>query len=121
MHLLVKGTIIVINTTARYQPNNGACKKLIFKNCAPVTNCISRINNMQADDARDIDVVVSMYNLTEYSNNYLKISGILWEYCGDEPALNNDVIVDFTADNTITDSFKIKEKKQVTMAQKMLK
>ena len=51
---------------------------------------------MQVDDARGNDVVMSMYNLTEYSNNYLKISGILWEYCRDEPALNNDAIVDFT-------------------------
>ena len=65
---------------------------------------------MEVDDVRDIDVVMPMYNLTEYSNNYLEISGILWECCRDEPALNNDAIVDLTADNTITDSFKIKEK-----------
>ena len=51
-----------------------------------------------------------MYNLIEYSDNYSKTSGILWEYCRDEAALNNGPIVGFTADNTITDSIKLKEK-----------
>ena len=52
-----------------------------------------------------------MYNLIEYSDNYLKTSGILWQYCRDEPAINaaNGNIVDFYADNATTDSFKIKE------------
>ena len=50
-----------------------------------------------------------MYNLIKYSNNYSKTSGILWQYCRDEPAVNdNSVIVDFTVSNYITDSFKIK-------------
>ena len=51
-----------------------------------------------------------MYKLIEYSDNYSKTFGILWEHCRDEPALNNVAIVHFTANNTITDSFKIKEK-----------
>ena len=59
--ILVEGTITVTNTVAR--PNNGANKKVIFKNCAPFTSCIRRINNAHVDDAQYIDVVMPMYNL----------------------------------------------------------
>ena len=76
----------------------------------PFTNCWSRINNTQVDDVHDIDVVTSMWNLIEYTYNYSKTSGILWQYCREEPALNDGAIVDFTAKNATTDSFIIKEK-----------
>ena len=49
-------------------------KKVIFKNCAPFTNCISEINNAQVDNAKDVDIAVPMYKLIEYSDNYSKIS-----------------------------------------------
>ena len=66
-----------------------------------------------------------MYNLIEYSDNNSKTSGILWQYCRDEPALaNNDDITDFNEGNVNSNSFKTKEKitgQQATMAQKMLK
>ena len=45
-------------------------KGVIFKNCAPFTKCISRINNADIDTAQDIDIVMSMHNLIEYSDNY---------------------------------------------------
>ena len=45
--------------------------QVVFKNCNPFTNCISKINNTQIDNAEDINVVIPMYNLIEYSNNYL--------------------------------------------------
>ena len=71
-------------------------KKVIFKNCAPFTNCISKINNTQIDNAEYIDIVMPMYNLVEYSNNYSKKSGSLWQYCKEIPAVSNDAdIVDF--------------------------
>ena len=60
-------------------------KGVIFKNCAPFTKCIGRINNTDIDDAQDIDTVMPMYNLIEYSNNYLKTSGSLWQYYKDDP------------------------------------
>ena len=47
-------------------------KKVIFENRAPFINCISEINNTQADDAHDIDVVMLIYNLIEYSDTYSK-------------------------------------------------
>ena len=76
-YVLVKRTVTGENKAARDQQNNAANKKVIFKNCAPFTNCINRINNIQVDDAHDIDVVMSVYNLIEYSDHYLKTSGIL--------------------------------------------
>ena len=66
-------------------------KCVAFKNCAPFTNCISEINNTQVDNAKDIDIVMPMNNLIEYSDNYAKTSASLWQYYRDEP---NDNIVD---------------------------
>ena len=42
----------------------------IFKNCARFTDCISEINNTQVDNAKDLDAVMSLYNLIEYSDNF---------------------------------------------------
>ena len=53
-------------------------------NCAPLTGCIRKINNTQIDNAKDLDVVVSIYNL-KYSNNHLKTSGGLWQYYRNQP------------------------------------
>ena len=102
-YILVKGTISANNINIKN-------KEVIFKNCAPFTNCISEINNTQIDNAKDIDIVMPMYNLIEYSDNYAKTTGSLWQYCKDIPALNaNDEITEFTGGNT-TDSFNFKEK-----------
>ena len=110
-YILAKGTIAVTNTAAQGAGSNAASKKVIFKKCAPFINCMSRINNLQEDDAHDIDVVMPLYNLMEYSDNYSKTSGILWQYCRAKPALDaNGAIIDFTVANSISDTFKIKEK-----------
>ena len=108
----VKGTITVNNAAAAPAPApaNNTNKKVIFKDCAPFTICISEINNTQVDNAKDIDIVKPMYNLKEYSDNYSKTSGSLWQYCKDIPALDNDdAVVNFT-DNNLTDSFEFKVK-----------
>ena len=52
--------------------------QVVLKNCALFTNCISETNNTQIDDAKDIDVLMPMYNLIEYNDNYSKTSGSLW-------------------------------------------
>ena len=97
VYILVKGTITVNNTAAQGVAANNINKDVIFKNCAPFTNCISEINNTQIDNAKDIDIVTPMYNLIEYSDNYAKTTGSLWQYCKDIPALNvNDKIIEFT-------------------------
>ena len=109
VYILVKGTISVNNTAAGDAINNND-RKVIFKNCAPFTNCISEINNTQIDNAKDIDIVIPMYNLIEYSDNYAKTTGSLWQYCKDIPARNNNnEIVVFTGNN-LTDSFNFKAK-----------
>ena len=109
-YILVKGNITVNNTAADGAAANNTNKKVIFKNCAPFTNCISKINNTQIDNAEYIDIVMPMYNLIEYSDNYSKTSGSLWQYCKEIPAVNDDGdIVDFNGANA-TDSFNFKAK-----------
>ena len=65
-YILVKGTITVNNTAAPDTDANNTNIKVISENCAPFTNCISEINNAQVDNAKDIDIVIPMYNLIEY-------------------------------------------------------
>ena len=109
-YILVKGNISVNNTATAGAAANDAVKKVIFKNCAPFINCISKINNTQIDNAKYIDIVMPMYNLIEYSDNYWKTSGSLWQYCKKIPAVNNaGNIVDFNGSNT-TDFFNFKTK-----------
>ena len=89
-YILVKGTISANHTAARGAAANNTNKKVIFKNCAPFTNCISEINNTQVHNAKDIDIVIPMYNLIEYSDNYEKTTGSLRKYCKDIPARNDN-------------------------------
>ena len=72
LYILVKGTILVAAVAAVERRND---KDVIFKKCAKLTDCIREINNAQIDNAKDIDVVLSMFNLKEYSDNYSKTSG----------------------------------------------
>ena len=65
-------------------------KKLVFKSNAPFINCISKINGAQIDNAEDLDVVMPMYNLLEYSKNYRKTTGSLWNYYRDETNSGED-------------------------------
>ena len=102
-YILVKGTITIPgeganNDDAKQADERG--KSVTFKNCAPFTKCISRINNTDIDNAQDIDIVMPMYNLIEYSDNYSKTSGSLWQYYKDDP---NDNIAN-------SESFKFKVK-----------
>ena len=96
--------------TAEGAASKNTNKKVIFKNCAPFTNWISKINNIQIDNAEYFDIVVPMYNLIEYSDNYSKTSGSFWQYCKEIPAVNDGGdIVDFDGANA-TDSFNFKIK-----------
>ena len=91
--ILVKGTITIIgagdDAVARRADERD--KGVTFKNCAPFVKCISIINNTETDNDKDIDIVMPMYNLIEYSDNYSKTSGSLWQYYKDDP---NDNIAD---------------------------
>ena len=79
-YILVKGKITVTNPN-----NNGYDKKLAFKNNAPFISCISKINGESVENAEDLDIVMPMYNLLEYSKNYRKNTGSLFNYYRDEP------------------------------------
>ena len=76
-YILVNGNITVNNTADAGTAANNTNKKVIIKNCAPFTSCMSKINNKDIDNAEYINIVMSMYNLIEYSDNYSKTSGSL--------------------------------------------
>ena len=63
VYILGKGTITIPNTATTSAAANNDDKKVIFKNCSPYAIYISEINNTQVDNAKDIDVVMPMYNL----------------------------------------------------------
>ena len=102
-YILVKRTITITGAgdDAAARRADERNKGLTFKNCAPFTKCISRINN-DIDNAHDIDIVMPMYNLIEYSDNYSETSGSLWQYYKDNP---ND---------NLTDSKSFKSKVKIT-------
>ena len=107
--MIFKGSITAANTAAQGAESNGD-ERLILKNCAPFTNCIRRITSTQ-ENAHDIDVVMPMYKLIEYSDNVSETSGILRQCCRDDQFLDaNNAISDFNAANVSTSSFKSKEK-----------
>ena len=101
----VSRTITVAEVVAGGGNNN---IHVVLKNCAPFTDYISKTNNTQIDNAKDIDVVMSMYNLIEHSDNYSKTSGSLWQYYRDEPALNDAGDPDNVLGNSA--SFKYEQK-----------
>ena len=72
--------------------------EISVNNTAPFTDCIIKINNTRIDNAKDTDIVMPMYNLMKYSDNYSKPSRSLWQYCKD-----------FNGTNA-TDSFNLKTK-----------
>ena len=77
-YILVKGTITVTAPGANNNANNIRDKRnrpLILKNNAPFVSCITRINDELIEDADDLDIVMPMYNLLEYSKNYRKLWG----------------------------------------------
>ena len=86
-YILVKGTITITGEgdNAGKTQADERDKGVTFKNCAPFTKCISRINNTDIDNAHDIDIVMPIYDSIEYSDNYSKTSGSLWQYYKDIP------------------------------------
>ena len=86
-YIFVKGSITITgdgdNNAGRQADERD--KGVTFKNYAPFIKCISRINNTEIDNAQDIDILMPMYKLIEYSHNYSKTSGSLWQYYKDDP------------------------------------
>ena len=101
-YILVKATITVMGLGVNNNADNIRDKRnrpLILKNNAPFVSCITRINGELIEDADDLDIVMPMYNLLEYSKNYRKTIGSLYNYYRDE--LSDD------ADNNNFDNIKV--------------
>ena len=98
-YILVDGTIRATNAVN--------ATRLALKNCEPFTKCNLEINDEHVDTAENLDIVMPMYNLIEYSDNYQDSSATLYQYKRDESP-EDDAVADLTADNS--DSFKYKIK-----------
>ena len=93
----VRGDIIVIA---------GPATQVAFTNCAPFTKCITKIDGTTVDNAEDLDLIVSMYNLIEYSSSYSETTESLWFYSKDK-GTNFDADID---NNNNFKSFEYKAK-----------
>ena len=107
----MKGDITLTKTNTRRSIDRRN-RLLAFKNNAPFTNYISKINNVLIDNGEDLDIVIPMYNLLEYSKNYRKTTGNFWNYHRNKPNnpfLNDDDLptTNYNADPTKnSESFK---------------
>ena len=97
-YILVNGTILVNGLNPRDRQN----RPLILKNNAPFVSCITRINGELIEDADDLNIVMPMYNLLEYSKNYRKTIGSLYNYYRDE--LNDDANLNNFVNNNVVSS-----------------
>ena len=97
-YILVDGTIRAAATDDN--------TRLALKNCAPFTKCNLEINDEHVDTAENLDIVMPMYNLIEYSDNYQDSSATLYQYKRDEPP-EGDAVADLTADNSNFLKYKI--------------
>ena len=80
----------IVTVSADERDRDEMNRQVILKNNAPFISCISKINGVLVENAEDLDIVMPMYNLLEYSNNYSKTSDSLWNYYRDE--LTDDTI-----------------------------
>ena len=103
-YIFIKGKITITGggDDAAARQADERDKGIEFKNCVPFTNCINEINNTQIDNAKDIDILMLMYNSIEYSDNYSKTSGSLWQYYRDEPNGNLENFESFNSKIKIT-------------------
>ena len=88
---MVEGTIRATNAVN--------ATRLALKNCAPFTKCNLEINDEHVDTAENLDIVMPMYNLIEYSDNYQDSSATIYQYKRDEPP-EDDAVADLTANNS---------------------
>ena len=80
--------------------------KVAFKNCASFTKCVTHMNDEHVENADNLDIVIPMQNLIEYSDNYSDTSGILWQFKRDKQKINNGNPANVTTDGS--SSFKCK-------------
>ena len=108
--LLAKITITVtpVPTPPANYPKND--KEKVLENYIPITDCINKTNNIPTENPRGTDVVMLMYKLMEYADNYLKTLVSLWQYYRDEPFSDpNGYIANIPAANNNSVWFKFKQ------------
>ena len=98
-YILVDGTIRATNAVN--------ATRVALKNCAPFTKCKLEINDEHVNTAQNLDIIMPMYKLIEYSDNYQDSSAILYQYKRDEPP-EDDAVADLTDDNSSSFKYKIK-------------
>ena len=96
---------ILVNGTIRAAAAN-ANTRLALKNCAPFTKCNLEINDEYVDTAENLDIVMPMYNLIEYSDNYQDSSGTLYQYKADQPP-EGDPIPNLAVDKLSSFRYKV--------------
>ena len=96
-YILVKGDIAVVGYYGT---------QATFKNCAPFIECITKVDGTIIEDAEDLDLVMLMYNLLEYSSNYSDTTGSL-RFCSKDEATNFNACVE---NNNVYKSFEYKAK-----------
>ena len=112
-YILVNGTItvnVIVNGVGNQIIRR--VRPLILKNNAPFVSCMTKINNEFIEDADDLDKVIPMYNLLEYSKNYRKTIGSLYNYYRDE--LSDDNNPNNFLNNNVVNSSGFKYKNKIT-------
>ena len=97
-YILIDGTIRVAAANAN--------TRLALKNCAPFTKCNLEINDEHVDTAENLDIVMPIYNLIEYSDNYQDSSATLYQYKLDEPP-EDDAVAELTVNNSSSFKYKV--------------
>ena len=95
----------MVDSTIRGTGGNNNTR-LALKNCAPFTKCNLEINDEHVDTAESLDIVMPLYNLIEYSDNYQDSSATLYQYKRDEPPEAN-TIADLTVNNSSSFKYKV--------------
>ena len=111
-YIVVRGIITVSATAGANEVRDKKDRPLAFKNNTPFISCISKINGALVENAEDLDIVMLMYNFLEYSKNYSKTSGYLWNYYRDE--LNDEANYDNGLNKNVVSSKSFKYKTSIT-------
>ena len=111
-YIVVKGKITVCATDGANNIRDKKSRSLAFKNNTPFSSCISKMNGVLVENAEDLDIVMQMYNLPEYSNIYSKTSGCLWNYYRDE--LTDETNDDNGPNKNVINSKSFKYKSSIT-------
>ena len=108
-YIVVKG---IVTVSADERDRDEINRQVILKNNAPFISCISKINGVLVENAEDLDIIIQMYNLLEYSKNYSKTSASLWNYYKDE--LTDDINNNNGRNENVINSKSFKYKTSIT-------